>query len=247
MKCLHCPSDQVRLRDTACSQCGAPTTVNALVVEASQQARAQWRRLSLVRCPECGQDTSLRLRACPFCGADLSLGAVVARVWAPVDRCRQALLARPHAVARLLLQWGYVLASGALVGTLLVRLARLEWLSLLVSAALSVPHLSVLLYLLVWLRPRPWFHRLAQCTSGLVKMGLGLNLVASLLLLQTWVHTNWKHSLILSGTAVIVWASAWGLAHVLWPLTVNVREVLRDAEQTRFDPSSGQGRSGYYQ
>ena len=247
MKCHHCPNDQIRWRDKACAQCGAPTTVNALLVEAGQHVRAQCQRLTTVRCPECGRGVSMRARVCPRCGAGLSIGAAAAGLWAPVDRRRQALLAQPPATLQRLLQWSYVLGSGALVGALLVHLGRWDGESLLKAAVLAVPHVAVFLYLLVWLRPQTFLQRLAQRTSALVKVGLGLNLIASLLLLQCWVHTTWKHSLILAGTAVIAWAGAWGLARVLWPMTVKVRDVFRDREQTRFDPSDQQGRHGYYQ
>lgn len=189
----------------------------------------------------------MRAHVCPRCGAGLSVAAAAAGLWAPVDRRRQALLAQPPATLQRLLQWSYVLGSGALVGALLVHLGRWEGLRLLKVAVLAVPHLAVFLYLLVWLWPRAWGQRLAQRTSGLVKVGVALNLVASLLLLQWWVHTTWKHSLILAGTAVIAWAGAWGLVRVLWPMTVKVREVFRDGQQTRFDPSDQQGRHGYYQ
>ena len=143
MKCPTRPNPTVRLRDKACARCGTPTTVNALLLQVGVRARRQSRRLTTVRCPECGRGLSMRLRACPYCGADLTVGTVLNKVLQPAGQRGQHLLHHPPPLANRIVQWLYLLGSLKLLGILLLSLGAMDGYYLVGAAALSIPFLAL--------------------------------------------------------------------------------------------------------
>ena len=247
MQCPRCSNQEVRLRDNACARCGTATTVNALLADLATQLRGHGRHLLTVRCPDCGQGFSMRLRACPFCGADLTANTTMKEFLQPARQCGHQLLYHPPSILRRVVQWGYLLGSITVLGDLLPDLVHLDGLLLLEMGALCVPYLVLVMLVLVWIGPRPWQRRLVQHSSAPVKIGLLLNLFSLLVVLQYHFAFHWRLSLILAGTMLVTWLAAWVFANGLWPTMLKLGEIFRQRGAGTFDPSQPQGRKGRFQ
>ena len=247
MQCPHCSNTAVRLRDKACARCGTATTVNVLLADLATQLRGHVRHLLTVRCPDCGQGFSMRLRACPFCGADLTAGRRMNEFLQPARERGHQFIHQPPSLLRHVVQWGYLLGSIKVLGDFLPDLVHLDGLLLLEMGALCVPYLVLVMLVLVWIGPRPWQRRLVQRSSAPVKIGLLLNLFSLLLVLQHHFTFHWRLSLILAGAIVVTWFAAWVFTGTLWPTMLKLGEIFRHRGAGTFDPSQPQGRKGRFQ
>ena len=246
MKCPRCPNSEVRLRDKVCARCGTPTTVNAMLGEASHWVRTQRRRWTTVRCPSCGQGVSMRLRTCPCCESDLTVGTALTEMLQPAGERGRHLISHPPSTVKRIVQWAYFLGSITLVGGQLASLERIDGLQLLLLALVAVPYLVALLFLLMWIGPQPWQRRLAKQSSAMVKLGLLLNYFSIVLLGQQIFETHWKASLILGGVLLVGWTAVHLFTEGLWPLMLRLGAIFRWNEAGSFDPSQPQGRKGHY-
>ena len=189
----------------------------------------------------------MRLRACLYCGADLTVGAALNEVLQPVGQRGRHLFHHPPPLAKRTVQWLYLLGSFKILALLLLGLTGVNPWYLLGAAALSIPYLAVGLVMLVWIGPRPWQRRLAQHSSGPVKIALLLNLLSLLVLSQHLFLHHWTRSLILGGVIVVGWGGAHVAGKILWPVLTALGDLFHHAGTGAFDPSQPQGRKGHFQ
>ena len=138
----------------------------------------------------------------------------------------------------------YFLVSVGLLWWLLASFPNQSIHDWFVRASLTAFYLAVLGLLAVLLIPHEAFARFRQETSQLVKLGVLLNYLTLLLLLQLSVQTWWRRALTLAGLFLVSYGGAWLLSHLLWPVVAKLREVSSEAQGTHVNPSASQGRKG---
>jgi hypothetical protein len=143
------------------------------------------------------------------------------------------------------IQWGYLLLSLTLLWWMLgyteTHHAK-DWVG---QATLSILYFAAFALLAALLVPRNVWTSFACHTSGLVKLGVVVNYLTLLLLLQNFIGAWWTRTSILAGLFVVSWAGSWVLCRFFWPAYLGAANIIVGGPQN-INPSDPQGRSGIY-
>jgi len=77
------------------------------------------------------------------------------------------------------------------------------------AAALSILHISALLFFAVWWMPRNFLFAISRYAPGKVKFALALNFFTGMLLLQLAIQVWWQRTTLLATLYVVLWLAAW--------------------------------------
>lgn len=192
------------------------------------------------QCPRCGEAVPVNAKVCPNpgCGQPITLDAAMA---APRQRW-QRFLANADTETMRRVQWGYLILSAAVLWSLLAFVEQRYSEHWIRHALLSVVYLAVFGFLAPLIVPRHVFRVIATRTGWRVRLGLVLNYLALLLLLQILIGTWWARALMLAGFFGVTCVAVWVLRAVLLPTFMNQSQP----QDTRFDPTAPQGRRGRF-
>lgn len=213
-------------------------TVQGVLAGCATSARGWFKRKVFFQCPYCGGPVPINAKVCPNkdCQKAITVNAAMSK---PRQRWQRFVAqATTEDVRRV--QWGYIIGSGVLLWVLLELVQRQfaeHWVK---QALLSVVYLAVFALLLPLIVPRHVFTTIATRTGWRVRLGLLINYLSLLLLLQLLIGAFWGKALVMAGVFGVTCVAMWLIRGVLLPT------FLPPPPDNRFDPTAPQGRQGRF-
>lgn len=238
---LRCPHPQcnqpVKVGDRLCPSCGNSLALQAVL---GLYAGELWSVVASIRCPDCGCAAQWTAEVCPnpACRASLTMGSVASAALRSPQQSWQRFLDNANETTARRVQWGYLLASAALLWMALSR-AEEQWTDhWFLYAVLAAFYFLVLGQLAPLIMPRLVFQRVWDCAASRVKLGLICNWLSLLLLMQILIGGWYARAVMLASLIVLG-----GLAICI----LSGRRSSNQDEEVAFDPSEAQGRRARFE
>ena len=199
-------------------------------------------RTTALRCPKCGFPNPLNAISCESCHCDITVAGAAAKVTEPARKRWQDFKRNASRGTMWRLQWTYVVISAVLLWELLSYVAGHGGKFWPFYMLLSILYVAVLSYFALWLIPRKVFVVVFRFGSRLVKLGLALNGLSLMIIVQLLIRGWLRQALILAGLFVVAWAAAFLLYFKILTMTAATEAVFLGSGSD-FDPQAPQGRS----
>lgn len=234
---LRCPQcdDACGLFARACPRCGLVLTVGSL----ARFYVTHVRRKVAIRCARCGRGAvPVGGKVCPACGEQPTFQDAMQATVDPYRQRVRHFLAHASPRAKNRVQWVYLLFSAWLLWGFQGEVAnRSDWIG---TAFLSVIYVAVFLVLAKWLMPRRVLRGISQRATAKVKLGLAMNCLSAVLLLQLVIAAGWARAVVQAVIFVALWGAAIVFNRYLLPVVAQTRASILGEDQ--FDPTLEEGR-----
>ena len=241
LQCPNCP-EQISWFRGACPQCGFALTVPAV----GRLLLTRIRGATAIQCPLCRRaDLPFGTHVCPNCHQTPTFRDAVRAACEPVCLRVKHYFDHLPPQTKWWAQWLFLLFSAALLWWMLGEVdRRLEghWFG---AAAVSILHISALLFFAVWWMPRNFLFAISRYAPGKVKFALALNFFTGMLLLQLAIQVWWQRTTLLATLYVVLWLAAWLLNGWILPQAWLVRDAFFGSGNG-YNPTSPQGRSARF-
>ena len=215
--------------------------------------RHYWQRLgeklsrtTALRCPQCGFANPIKTTHCQKCQAHLSVSLATDVIVAPPRRRWHQFLREVTPETKRRLQWCYVIFSAASLWWLLAMVEK-DTQSWVPSMLLSVIYVAVMSFFGLWLIPRQMFIKVFRFASRPVKLGLALNSLSLMLLVQLFIKEWWVRAGTLAGLFVVAWFGAMILHRFILPMVAETEAVfLGTTPASELHSTAPQGRTAKF-
>jgi hypothetical protein len=225
-----------------CPKCGFSLSLGSVLKFYWQHLSHSLTRTTALRCPKCGFPNPLKAVSCERCHCDITVAGAATTVTEPARRRWQDFKRNASRGTMWRLQWAYLVFSVVLLWSLLSYVEKHGGKFWPFYMLLSIVYVAVLSYFALWLIPRKNFIGLFRFASRLVKLGLALNGLSLMLIVQLLIKGWLARALILAGLFFVAWVAAFLLYFKILPMTAATEAVFLGSG-SEFDPQAPQGRS----
>ena len=239
---LACPkcSHACGLFQRECPECGFALTIGSAFKFYRPRLAEKFFKAASLRCPKCESANPLNSTFCGNCKAHLSVSLATEKiVRRPQNRVQQFLIGVTPATKRRV-HWCYLVFSAALLWWMLAYVEH-DTSSWIPYMLLSVIYVTVLSFFGLWLIPRQVFLNVFGRAARLVKLGLALNSLSLMLLVQIFIKIWWVRAGTLAALFIVAWFASWLLHTYLLPMVYETKAVFLGSDSDNFGPSTPQG------